>query len=89
MSLDLDAVRQHLTDYLALVDAYQRRTDLTARLVAVELPAALAEIERLRAQVQAAYVYADQMGGYCSPHGVATRYAQELRAVLDNAEVAR
>lgn len=88
MTVDTDAVRRLLTDYLGLVDAHNQRNDLTARLVAVELPAALAEIERLRAQVAAAHAYAEQMGDYCSPHGVASRYADELRAALDNAKEA-
>lgn len=49
---------------------------------------ALTEIERLRAQVAAAYAYAEQMGDYCSPHGMAARYADELRAALNNAKEA-
>lgn len=88
MSLDTDAVRGLLTDYLGLIDAHNRRADLTARLISVELPVLLAEVERLRAQVDAAHAYADQMGDYCSPHDVATRYAQELRAALNNAKEA-
>lgn len=47
-----------------------------------------AEVERLRAQVAAAYRFADELGNVCSWHGVATRYAQELRVALDNAKEA-
>jgi hypothetical protein len=45
-------------------------------------------IGRLRAQVAAARAYADQMGDYCSPHGVASRYANELRTAIDHAKEA-
>lgn len=51
--------------------------------VATATAADTAELERLRGQVAAAYRYADQLHDYTSPHGVAARYAAELRAVLD------
>lgn len=46
---------------------------------------AVAERDRLRAQVQAARDFADEMRGYCSPHGVAALYADRLTDRLDTA----
>jgi hypothetical protein len=39
----------------------------------------------LQAQVAAAYAFADELAGYCSPHGVSARYADRLRQRLDQA----
>lgn len=41
---------------------------------------------RFHAQAQAAYAFADEMGDYCSPHGVAAMYADRLRQRLDQAQ---
>jgi hypothetical protein len=45
-----------------------------------------AEMRRLRAISTAAYGFADEMGDYCSPHGVAADYAQRLRERLNDAK---
>jgi hypothetical protein len=50
-----------------------------------DIPALLAEIERLRAVEAAARAFADEMADYCSPHGVAANYAQRLTERLDQA----
>jgi hypothetical protein len=50
-----------------------------------EAAALQAELRRLRAVERAAYVYADDLDDYCSPHGVPARYAKELRARLQGA----
>lgn len=49
----------------------------------------LREVYRLRrrdAVASAAWVFADEMRGYCSPHGVAARYADRLEELLRLAE---
>jgi hypothetical protein len=43
------------------------------------------ELRRLRAVEAAARAFADEMGDYCSPHGVAADYAQRLHKRLDQA----
>jgi hypothetical protein len=53
-----------------------------------DVPALLAEVRRLRAVEAAARGFADEMGDYCSPHGVAADYAQRLRERLDQAGAA-
>ena len=50
------------------------------------VPELLAEVKRLRAVEAAAYGFADEMGDYCSPHGVAADYAQRLRDRLNDAK---
>ncbi|MFG3228141.1 hypothetical protein ACGF07_25615 [Kitasatospora sp. NPDC048194] len=42
--------------------------------------------EQAEARIAAAYGFADEMATYCSPHGVASLYADRLRAVLDGAQ---
>jgi hypothetical protein len=44
------------------------------------------EVVRLRAVEAAAHEYADDLEGYCSPHGVSVDYAKELRERLKNAQ---
>lgn len=44
--------------------------------------------ETLSAVVEAAYAFADELGGYCSPHGVSATYAQRLRERLDATKAA-
>lgn len=51
-----------------------------------DLRVLLAEIRRLRAVEAAAYAFAEEMGDYCSPHGVAAGYAKRLRERLDDAK---
>ncbi|MCX4750970.1 hypothetical protein OG455_41550 [Kitasatospora sp. NBC_01287] len=51
-----------------------------------DMPALLAEVRRLRAVEAAARAFADEMGDYCSPHGIAADYAQRLRDRLQQAE---
>lgn len=51
-----------------------------------DVPALLAEVQRLRAISAAAHAFADEMGDYCSPHGVAADYAQRLRDRLNDAK---
>ena len=50
-----------------------------------DIEALLDEADRLRAQVDAAYRFADEMGDYCSPYGISARYADTLRQRLDDA----
>ena len=47
------------------------------------------ELDELRATKTAAYAFADEMGDYCSPHGVAAMYADRLRERLDQAQPTR
>jgi hypothetical protein len=47
------------------------------------------ELDTLRATKAAAYAFAEEMGDYCSPHGVAADYAQRLRDRLDQTGGAR
>ncbi|MFH8380665.1 hypothetical protein ACH4E7_06945 [Kitasatospora sp. NPDC018058] len=42
--------------------------------------------EQVEARIAAAYRFADEMATYCSPHGVASLYAERLRAALDEAQ---
>lgn len=51
-----------------------------------DVPALLAEVNRLRSVEAAAYGFADEMADYCSPHGVAADYAQRLRDRLNTAK---
>lgn len=44
-----------------------------------------AERDQARAQVAAAYAFAAEMAGYCSPHNIAADYARRLRERLDAA----
>ncbi len=86
MTVDLPAVNRRFA-------AYERsHTDgfvcCNAHASADDVPTLVAEVEQLRAQVAAAYRYADDMAGFCSWQGIATRYAGELRAALDNAKEA-
>jgi multidrug resistance efflux pump len=43
------------------------------------------DVAALQARVDAAYAFADELAGYCSPHGVSARYADRLRQRLDQA----
>jgi hypothetical protein len=116
VTVDTDAVRRRMTEYADMQEQRQAEAGLATRLIAMDLTAALREVDRLRdelsdladgartlkeqllasgaevdtlhAQVSAARAYADQMGGYCSPHGISARYADELRAAIDNAKEA-
>lgn len=45
--------------------------------------------EDLLAVVAAAYAFADELAGYCSPHGVSFQYAERLRGLLDQTGGAR
>lgn len=44
------------------------------------------EINRLKAEVEAARRYAGEMRGFCSPHGVSVHYADQLEAAMDRAK---
>jgi hypothetical protein len=44
------------------------------------------EIRRLKAEVAAARQFAEDMSGFCSPHGVATDYANRLLKAMDRAK---
>ena len=52
-------------------------------ILVAELEEKLAVAE---AQVKAAYEYANLLSGFCSPHGVATDYANQLTQALDAAK---
>ncbi|MCG6499438.1 hypothetical protein [Kitasatospora sp. A2-31] len=45
-----------------------------------------ADCASAEARIAAAHRFADEMATYCSPHGVASLYADRLRAVLDGAQ---
>jgi len=47
------------------------------------------EINRLKAEVDAARAYAEEMRGFCSPHGVATDYADQLVQAMDRTKEGR
>ncbi len=53
-----------------------------------ELAAAREQAEQAQAVVAAAYKFADEMALFCSPHGVSYRYAEQLRAALNEAGAA-
>lgn len=46
---------------------------------------AIEQAKQAQAVVTAAYKFADDMALFCSPHGVSYRYAEQLRAALDEA----
>ena len=50
-----------------------------------ELAEAREQAKQAQAVVTAAYKFADDMALFCSPHGVSYRYAEQLRAALDEA----
>ncbi|MGE7437552.1 hypothetical protein [Kitasatospora sp. NPDC001175] len=54
-------------------------------IAAAALAVAQPELDRLRAQVTAAYAFADEMADYCSRNGIAAVYAKRLRERLDAA----
>lgn len=66
-------------------DALPRYMGAIARLTAERGPRE-EELESLRAEVDAARRYAEEMRGYCSPHGVAGMYADRLVGRMDRAK---
>lgn len=46
-------------------------------------------VQDLEAEVAAARKYADEMRGFCSPHGVSAHYADQLVAAMDRAKGAQ
>lgn len=57
----------------------------TGTCTAADADAILDALTTLQRQVNAARAFADEMAGYCSPHGVASLYAQRLTERLDTA----
>ena len=43
-------------------------------------------VQHLGAEVAAARKYADEMRGFCSPHGVSVHYAEQLIEAMDRAK---
>lgn len=56
-------------------------TELRTKLADAILPV----MQRLEAEIAAARQYAEEMRGFCSPHGVSVHYADQLVEAMDRA----
>jgi len=81
-------LRQRLRDRIdTATESAMRRYPYTSASLADAVLAVIApelsERDRLRAEVAAARQFAGEMRDFCSPHGVAASYADQLIAAMD------
>lgn len=83
-----DVIREFPFDSYGLdnVSHLLEDTPETQEWVPALAAAILPLVQRLEAEVAAARKYADEMGGFCSPHGVSVHYAEQLVEAMDRAK---
>lgn len=82
-----DIIREFPFDNYGLDDVSYLLDDTpdTQEWVPALADAVLCVVEHLDAEAAAARKYAEEMRGFCSPHGVSVHYADQLLAVMNEA----
>jgi len=83
-----DVIREFPFDNYGLDDVSYLLEDTpdTQEWVPALAAAILPLVQHLEAEVAAARKYADEMRGFCSPHGVSVHYAEQLVEAMDRAK---
>lgn len=86
-----DVIREFPFDNYGLDDVSYLLEDTpdTQEWVPALAAAILPLVQHLEAEVAAARKYADEMRGFCSPHGVSVHYAEQLVEAMDAAKDGR
>jgi predicted NACHT family NTPase len=83
-----DVIREFPFDNYGLDDVSYLLEDTpdTQEWVPALASAILPLVQHLEAEAAAARKYADEMRGFCSPHGVSVHYAEQLVETMDRAK---